>query len=310
MAPTMRRFTYPLAIGLVACPLASEARAAAVSVLPDRDCPASLDVEARLEQLGELSALARLGSAEIAVDEPALRVSFRDTRGEPLGVRVVTAGPDCQARVVLAAAVIAAFAGEWTKTELAEPPAANSRAGAGSPTALPQPRNATPWQAELGAMAFGVRDSDSGTFGLAGRADLGRGALRAAVLVEGTWPRQRPLGAGQGDYRFLRAGLGPGLRLGQGTRWFWDLAALALVEHLTLQGIDLAPGRSASDLDFAFYGAMRLGWNGRRLRPFVFLATSYSVPPRTISATGFGPTVPLSQINAEAGLGIAWGILP
>jgi hypothetical protein len=284
---------------------------AAVSVLPDEGCPAARAIEANLDRLGVLSSLAQLGGAEVRVQEPSLQISFRDHRGESLGLRVVAASPDCAARATLAAAVIASFTGSWAQTKLAPPPSASMSPPAplvGVPASA-KPSTERPWQTELGALAFGIHDGDAGTFGLGARADVGRGAWMATMLVEGSWPRERPLGGGQGDYRFLRAGIGPGIRA-QGSHFFWDGSVLAMIDRLALQGNNLSPGRTANDWEFTVAGTTRLGWNGRRTRPFLFVEVSYSTPSQNMTLTGSNVTVPLSQINVEAGLGISLGILP
>jgi hypothetical protein len=115
----MRLSLVPSALALVASLWGGNA-VAAVSVLPDNSCPTSDAIDANLERLGALVLLNQLGTAEVRVQEPSLHVFFLDRRGGSLGVRVVTATSDCGARAALAAAVIAAFVGEWTQTKLAD----------------------------------------------------------------------------------------------------------------------------------------------------------------------------------------------
>jgi hypothetical protein len=159
-------------------------------------------------------------------------------------------------------------------------------------------------------MAFGIHDGDTGSFGLGGRADLGLGPWMASAVGEGSWSRERPVGTGQGSYRFLRAGLGPGIR-SQGTRLFWDATLLGMIERLILEGKNLTPPNTASDWDFVAAASARLGWNGRRARPFLFLEASYSTPRQNMMPTGRTDLrVPISQVNLEAGLGISLRFLP
>jgi hypothetical protein len=294
------RSLSPLAAAL-ACTLAADAMAA-VTVSPEDGCPSGEAITTNLDRLGALSALNQLGGAQVTVQGSALHVSFRDYFGEPLGARTVMASEDCAERATLAAAVIATCAGDWARTKLAEP--------APVPVATPESRAARPWQAELGALAFGVHDGDEGTFGLGGRADVGLGPWMATAIGEASWSRERSVGTGQGSYRFIRAGLGPGIR-SQGDRLFWDAALLAMVERLALEGKNLTPPNTASDWDMVVAISSRLGWNGRRVRPFVFLEASYSTPQQNMLPTGRADRrVSLSQFNVEAGLGISFAFLP
>jgi hypothetical protein len=326
-APSMKRSLVLWVVALVTSAPARNA-VAAVSVFPGDGCPAGDAIEANLERLGALIPLTQLGGAEVRVQEPSLHVFFHDQRGESLGVRVVTASSDCGTRAALAAAVIAAFVGDWVQTKLADaapppavPPPANTRTAAAPPatrqpepggkaeaTAQPTSPTRPPWQAELGPMIFGIHDGDVGGFGLGVRADLNRGAWMATVLVEGTFDREQPLGSGQGAYRFQRAGLGFGIR--QHSRVFWDAALVPMIERLLLRGKNLVTEDDATDWDFVLAGHTRLGWNGRLLRPFLFVGASYRIPSQRMTLTGVDVNVPLSSFNVEAGLGISLRISP
>ena len=301
---------------------------AAVSVFPGDGCPAREAIDTNLERLGALALLAQLGTAEVRVQEPSLHVSFLDRRGGSLGVRVVTVTSDCGTRAALAAAVIATFVGEWAQTKLADavstpaaPPTANPATAAaaqaeanriqqGQPAAK-KPAAAQPialagrtWQAELGAVAFGIHDGDAGGLGFGVRANVNRGAYMASALVEGSLDREQPLGAGQGAYRFLRAGLGLGVR-GQWPRVFWDTTVVPMVERLSLQGRNVIAPKDATDWGFVLAGHSSLGWNGPRFRPFLFVGASYSIPGQRMTLTGTDVRVPLSSVNVEAGLGVS-----
>jgi hypothetical protein len=306
---------------------------AAVSVFPGDGCPAREAIDTNLESLGALVLLTQLGTAEVRVQEPSLHVFFRDRRGESLGVRVVTATSDCGTRAALAAAVIAAFVGEWAQTKLADavsPPAASSTATPGAAAAPPPEANRTQqaepgvrvsaaaqpissttrtWQAELGAMAFGIHDGDAGSFGFGLRASLNRGAYMASALVEGSLDRERPLGPGQGAYRFLRAGLGLGVRW-QWPRIFLDTTVVPMVERLSLQGKNVTTPKQATDWGFVVAGHASLGWNRPRWRPFLFIGASYSSPSQRMTLSDTDVRVPLSSVNVEAGLGVSLRIWP
>ena len=245
---------------------------AAVSVLPAEGCPASDAIDANLERLGALVLLTQLGTAEVRVQEPSLHVFFHDRRGESLGVRVVTVTSDCGTRSALAAAVIAAFVGEWAQTKLADGVSPTAAPSATQPIALTRQN----WQAELGAVAFGIHDGDAGGIGFGVRANLNRGAYMASALVEGSIDWEQPLGDGQGAYGFLRAGLGLGVR-GQWPGVFWDATIVPMVERLSLQGRNVIAPKAVTDWGFVLAGYSSLGWNGPRFRPFLFAGASYSV---------------------------------
>jgi hypothetical protein len=304
---------------------------AAVMVFPDDGCPASDAIDTSLERLGALALLNQLGTAEVRVQGPSLHVSFLDRRNGSLGVRVVTVTNDCGTRAVLAAAVIAAFVGDWAQTKLADPvstpatPATVNPATAAAPQAAAnriqqgepaakKPAAAQPmalargtWQAELGAVAFGIHDGDAGGLGFGVRANLNRGATMASALVESALDREQPLGDGQGAYRFLRAGLGLGVRW-QWPRVFWDTTVVPMVERLSLQGRNVTTPKDATDWGFVLVGNTSLGWNRPRFRPFLFVGASYSTPGQRMTLTGTDVRVPLSPLNIEAGLGVSWRI--
>ena len=296
----MRRFVLLLVLALATTTWQGSA-IAAVSVLPDNGCPASEAIDARLDRLGALGLLSQLGSAEIRVAEPSLHVHFRDRRGESLGTRVVTATNDCEARAALAAAVIAAFAGEWAQTALAPRTIAPA-------VKLPEKASiARPWQGEVGAHAFAIYDGDEDGVGLGVRADLGRGPWLASVLVEGTFEREQPLGSGRGAYRFLRAGVGLGVRK-QWSGVFWDVTLVPMVDRLSLAGKDLLATQTATSWGFAIAGQTRLGFGGWRLRPFLFAGASYRIPGERMTISDREVKVQLSALNIEAGLGISFRI--
>jgi hypothetical protein len=276
----------------------------AVVVSPTDGCPSSAAIAAHLQHLGALDLLVQLGDAEVRVEAPSLHLTFRDRQGEPLGERVVTATTDCEARAALAAAVIAAFAGEWAQTALAAP-ASKPPARAATPASPRQP-----WQADLGALIAAVHDGDEGGYDLGVRADLGRGPWLLSALVEGSSERAQALGSGQGAYRFLRAGVGLGVRT-LGLHIFWDVTLLPMIDRLSLAGKDLAANRTVASWGFAVAGQTRLGWNRWRLRPFLFLAASYRVPGERMTLENRpGVKVPLSAINVEAGVGISLRLSP
>jgi hypothetical protein len=298
----MRRSLSFLALALVAASWPRNARGA-VSVSPADGCPSSDAIALHLERLGARDLLAQLGNAEVRVVEPSLHLTFRDRQGDSLGTRAVTATADCEARAALAAAVIAAFVGQWAQTAVA-PPAAAATAKAETRAPVGQP-----WHGEFGAMVFAVHDGEEGGLGLGVRADLGRGPWLVSALFEGSSEREQSLGAGQGGYRFLRAGLGLGVRK-LWSRIFWDATLVPMVDRLSLAGKHLALNQTVTSWGFAVAGQTRLGWRGWRWWPFLFAGASYRAPGERMTLVESTVKVPLSAINVEAGFGVSLRISP
>jgi hypothetical protein len=289
--------------------LSAPALAADIDVVPDRGCPASRAIEDNLASLGALRGLAQLGSAEVRLEGPRMLVAFRDRGGEHLGLRVVTAGDDCGARATLAAAVIAAFVGKWTETQLADPrPPSESAVESTSRTASPSSPSPT-LGGELGVVALGLHDTDAAALGVGGRLDLVLGPWLIAGLGEASTERTRGLGSGVGAYATRRGGVGFGFRP-QGGKLFWDLSLLLMVERLTLEGRDVDQGKSATTWDFVLGGDIRLGWRGRRFRPFLLLGAAYTVPPQQMALVDSDLRVTVSAFNARLGLGVAYVMSP
>lgn len=295
---------------------------AAVRVVPDSGCPAGSAIDENLERVGALALLARLGGAEVRVEEPSLmHVSLRDSLGAPIGARTVPAAIDCGDRAVLAAAVIAAFAGEWAQTEIgpttpATPPTTSSASAhgdtvtvAGKPPTAGAAGGKPPWQGELGLAAFGLYDGDAGGWGLGGRLDVGRDGWGLTALAEGSSERAQPLGQGQGAYRLLRAGVGLAIRHRWARVWT-DGTLVPMVARLSLRGKDLTMAEEQTAWQFVAAAQARLGWNGRRLHPFLFLGASYDTPAQRMVLRDGTSRVPLSRANLEAGVGISFGIWP
>jgi hypothetical protein len=295
----MRRLLLIIITALAGAAWVSSA-SAAVTVLPDDACPSGEAVATHLQRLGALALVSELGTAEVHIEEPSLRLHFRDRRGDALGDRVVTAPADCDARAALAAAVIAAFAGEWTRTAI--PPAGAAATAKAAPPSLP-------WRSELAVAGGALHDGDTGGFGLGVRVDLGRGAWLAGVQVEASSERERALGPGQGGYRFVRAGLGLGVRQAW-SRLFWDVTLVPMVDRLSLVGKNHLANLTVTTWGFALAGQTRLGWAFGRVRPFLFMAASYRIPRERMTLLDRPDNVLLSAVNLEAGLGICLGISP
>jgi len=282
-------------------------QASALGVLPAEGCPAGRAVEANLEHLGVLEILSQLGTAEIQVERTELHIAFRDPGGKFLGERVVDAAVDCATRASLAAAVISAFAGEWTPTALAAPVVSAEPATVSRTSSAP----ATPrrWHAELGAQAFGIHDGDVASWGFGGRADLGLGMGLLTLLFEHTGDRQQTLGTGKGAYSFTRAGLGIGVHR-QGSQAFWDATVMPMLVRLSLEGVGLLSPRQTTDWQLALAAQARVGARVQWMRPFLFVGASYAVPPQQMGLSDRDAKVPLSSVEVQAGLGVSLGIVP
>jgi hypothetical protein len=300
---------------------------AGIGVFPDRGCPASAAIEATLERLGALRRLGQLGSAEVRLEETRMLISFRDRGGEYLGLRVVDAGSDCEARASLAAAVIAAFAGEWSETQLADPsrPAQPETDSEEEAEASPDPATAKPVESasqtasaplpslpfgsELGVVGLGMHDGNATALGAGGRLDFTVGPWVFTGLVEASTERSRELGSGEAAYASQRGGLGIGLRQ-EGASLFWDLSLMPMIERLSLSGRNVDAGRSTSAWDFALGGDVRFGWRGRRWRPFLLLGASTTIPPQRMALSESDLWVTVSAFNARVGLGISYVMAP
>lgn len=281
--------------------------ASALGVLPTDGCPAGRAVEANLEHLGVLEILSQLGTAEIQVARTELHIAFRDPGGKFLGERVVEAAGDCATRASLAAAVISAFAGEWTPTALAAPGAPAEPATVSRSSATPtSPRR---WHAELGAQAFGIHDGDVAGWGFGGRADLGLGTGLLTMLFEHTGDRQQTLGTGKGAYSFTRAGLGIGIHR-QGPQAFWDATLMPMLVRLSLEGLELLSPRKTTDWQLALAAQARVGARVQWMRPFLFVGASYAVPPQQMGLADREGKVSLSSVEVQAGLGVSVGLVP
>lgn len=298
-------------------PWLSTAAQATVTVIPDQGCPAGAAIDDQLERLGARELLSKGGgeAIEVRVAEGSLHVSFHDDQGQAIGARVVSATNDCGERAALAAAVIAAFAGDWRQSEppspgFAAPPRPAGPAKAVTVVAATAPAaEAAPWRAELGVAAFGLHDGDAGGFGVGGRLDLWRGLWALTALGEGSSERAQALGPGQGAYRFVRAGVGLTARR-RWSRVSADATLVPMVGRLALRGKDLATTEEKTDWEFVAGAQARLAWDAGRLRPFLFAGASYDTPAQRMVLRDGSARVPLSRVNVEGGLGIAFGILP
>jgi hypothetical protein len=111
--------------------------AGAISVTPADGCPAAAAIADELGRLGALAALAQVGTAEVEAGQPQLHIVIRDRQGIVLGSRTVEAPADCSARAALAAVLIAAWTGDWIKTNMG---GAATAPALGGGAAQPAPR--------------------------------------------------------------------------------------------------------------------------------------------------------------------------
>jgi hypothetical protein len=186
----------------------------------------------------------------------------------------------------------------------AAPPAAAAETKAVAVAAKkpkPDPRG------EVDGLGFGTHDGDAGTFGagiLVGYRPTG--ALALAALFEATGERERTLGPGRAGYRTLRLGVGAGV-LRKWGRVFGDVGIFPELTLLTLNGKQLATGRSATAWGVAADLRARFGLTLGRVAPFLFAGGSYDLREERLTLDDRPQTiVTLSRWNVSAGAGLAF----
>jgi len=272
--------------------------AGSITVAPPATCPVQAAVAAEVERLGARRTLEQVGDAEVTVAGDNLRILIRDGSGAVLGSRTVAAPVDCDARAEVAAVLIAAWTGEWIKTNLGNQP---ERAAV-----LPKPSAPTVERLhiDIAALGFGMRDGDAGSWGGGGLAVFHRQTLGLVVLADGLAERQRALGPGQARYGLLRAGAGASAR----QQWTWGFADAALVPEIAryaIAGAGLVPERRV--VRWAVWADLRVrfGLAFGPVAPFVFVGGSWSFLSQRLELDDKSDPIVLSQANLAAGLGIS-----
>jgi hypothetical protein len=160
---------------------------------------------------------------------------------------------------------------------------------------------------EIAGLGFGTHDGDAGTFGagiLVGYRPTG--ALALAALFEATGERERTLGPGLAGYRSFRLGIGAGGQRNWG-RVFGDIGLFPELTLLTLNGKQLATGRSATAWGAAADLRARLGIAWGRVAPFLFAGVSYDLRQENLTLDDHPQTIlTLSRWNVSAGAGLAF----
>jgi hypothetical protein len=160
-------------------------------------------------------------------------------------------------------------------------------------------------QGEVAGLGFGTHDGDAGTFGagiLVGVRPTG--ALVLAALLEATGERERNLDPGVAAYRTFRFGVGAGV-LRSWNRVFCDVGIFPELTLLTLNGKQLASGRSATAWGAAADLRARLGLAWGRFAPFLFAGGSYALRGERLSLDDRPQNITLSRWNVSAGAGLA-----
>jgi hypothetical protein len=162
-------------------------------------------------------------------------------------------------------------------------------------------------QGEVAGLGFGTYDGDAGTFGVGVSVGFRpAGALVLAALFEATGERERTLGQGVAAYRNFRFGVGAGGWRKWG-RVFGDLGIFPELTLLTLNGKNLAPGRSATAWGAAADLRARLGLTWGRLAPFLFAGGSYALRGERLTLEDRPQTnITLSRANVSVGAGLAF----
>ena len=180
-------------------------------------------------------------------------------------------------------------------------------AAAGETKAVPAKQARRGPRGEIAGLGFGTHDGDAGTFGagiLVGYRPTG--ALALAALFEATGERERTLGPGLAGYRSFRLGVGAGVQRSWG-RVFGDIGLFPELTLLTLNGKQLATGRSATAWGAAADLRARLGIAWGRVAPFLFAGVSYDLRQESLTLDDRPQTIlTLSRWNVSAGAGLAF----
>ena len=181
------------------------------------------------------------------------------------------------------------------------PPGAPESKAAAVTAKKPDPRG------EVAGLGFGTHDGDAGTFGagiLVGYRPTG--ALGLAAFFEATGERERALGPGLAAYRSFRLGVGAGVQRRWG-RVFGDIGIFPELTLLTLNGKQLATGRSATAWGAAADLRARLGLAWGRVAPFLFAGGSCDLREEHLTLDDRPQTIiTLSRWNVSAGAGLAF----
>lgn len=229
-----------------------------VSLVEGEDCPAPVDVAARVRTILHLSPEQQL-SEGFAVErhEAGLYVALRGADSSLIGERTLPTSGSCHELAQAAAVVLAAwlsdvhpdFAGALPSPpaqppavpppDQPEPPHPPPASSATTPPPAPPPRAASAAQRRLHVVAGLGGDLTDGALspalllGASFGAEVSGLALSARALL--TLPREEPLGPGQVSWRRWPLGIGPSLRLASGT-WAFSLSAGPAAAWLGLGG--------------------------------------------------------------------------
>jgi hypothetical protein len=274
--------------------------AGSTTVSPQAGCPVPSAVAAEVKRLGAGSALDQVGTADVATQGGDLRIVIRDKSGAALGSRTLPAPVDCQARAALAAVLIAAWAGEWIKTNLGSPPVAP----AVDLLSTVPPAGSPPPHIDLDAFGFGIHDGGAGAFGGGLQAGLRWQTLGFVVVVEGSTDRQRALGPVHARYNFLRAG--PGLMARR--QWslaFADAVVVPEVVRNTISGVGLGRPLAVTSWNVCADLRLRFGLSLGRVSPFVYMGGSWTFLEEHLRVYDRPDSTSLPRANIAAGLGIS-----
>jgi hypothetical protein len=286
----------PLALGLVSI------LGAAATLGAGNTCPSNDAVRGELDRLGALPTVENMGSVEVQVREPTLRIVLRDKEGRLLGTRDMTVTADCGERATLAAATIAAWSGSWAGTVLGEPAPAPLPPATGTDAQQPPSRR---WALAAGAFGFGVHDGDRSAAGLGVAGDAAAGPLVLAAFFDGNTERERPLGPGRAGYRSVRGGVGVGVRTSGTRRLFLEATLSPVVSRVSLQGKDLETNNQVSEWNVGLSARVRAGWRTTHVTPHLFFDLSRDFLRRRATLDDRPDSLSLSATNAALGVGIA-----
>lgn len=259
-----------------------------VSLVEGEDCPAPVDVAARVRTILHLSPEQQL-SEGFAVErhEAGLYVALRNADSSLIGERTLPTLGSCDELAQAAAVVLAAwlsdvhpdFAGALPAPPVQppavppaqpEPPPPRPASPPAAPPPAPPPAAGAP-QRRLHVLAGLGGDLTSGALapalllGASFGAEVSGLALSARALL--TLAREEPLGPGQVSWRRWPVGIGPSLRLATGT-WAFSLSAGPAAAWLVLGGDSFDRVATQNGLAWGGFGELLVSGRAYPFAPF------------------------------------------
>jgi hypothetical protein len=291
---------------------------ALVSLVEGEDCPAPVDVAARVRTILHLSPEQQL-SEGFAVErhEAGLYVALRGADSSLIGERTLPTSGSCHELAQAAAVVLAAwlsdvhpdFAGALPAPPAVPPPEQPEPppppppppATARAPAAAPPPPAGSAAQRRLHVLGGLGGDLTGGALspalllGASFGAEVSGVALSARALL--TLPRQEPLGPGQVTWRRWPLGIGPSLRLATGT-WAFSLSAGPAAAWLGLGGDSFDRVADQNGLVWGGFGELLVSGRAHPFAPFGALNVQFYPGNTTAYVSGLDLSWDLPPLSA------------